>query len=587
MSAREERNSFMLEASGDQLISLVSMLKMGRCLPSSCSTEDIHVGFSTAFEMAFPNNGLEITPDSCYSEKDIKEIDGPDWAVIILLCLFGLLVILGTCVDMTKKFLSKKFCSSTWFQSLLGFSALSNTMKIFSTSNSPKDVISCINGLRFLSFTWVLIAHGYSFFCQGLPLNNLLDLTKAQGPLFGSPAFQVVLNSFPSVDTFFFIGATLLAYIGLRELDKAKGGNIQFWILYYIHRYIRLTGVYAVVIGITATIIKFLPTGPNHMLFQYDISNCQRDWWTNLAYINNLHWISESPPACMPATWYLANDMQFFLISPLLLYPLWKSPLFGLSATFLWLVVATVLPMVIVSVNDLSLTLSLSMLNVNTNSTYFTNFYIVPWCRFQPYVLGLMFGWLLQKMRNQPKLDMNPFLVAFIWVVVSVLGATIVFGLYPYQKELLETQAVPVGSLAVRIAYNSLHRLGWCICLGWIILACTKGAGGPVNSILSWPFWIPLARISYCMYLVHYQIIAYFTGLPSFSVSFSHLLAAYWILALLFTTVFVAFIVVILVEAPLVQLEKIVFGLLGVGRANKQMKSGQQFDRKSDDFDKK
>ena len=552
------------------------MLKMGRCIPSTCSAEDVRIGFTTALESAYPGSGLAVYPDSCYSESDEKELDSADWVMIGVLSFFGLLVIAGTLVDLGENILLKKFRTTSWFQNLYGFSAYSNTVKIFSTSNSPTDVIGCINGIRFLSFTWVLLAHGYSFFCQGVPIENLLHMADEQGPLFGSAIFQVLLNAFPSVDTFFFIGATLLAYIVFRELDKSKGGSLQFWLIYYVHRYIRLTGVYAIVIGITATLIKFLADGPNSMLFQFEISNCKKDWWTNILYINNLQWVSDSPPMCMPATWYLANDMQFFLISPIILYPLWKFPFFGLAAAFAWLVAGTVIPMVIVSTKDFPLTLTLSTLTPNPDSTYFTDFYIVPWCRFQPYILGLLFGWMLHKMKNQPKLKLNSFLVAFIWAAVGVLAASIVFGLYPFQKEFLESLVVPVGSQAVRIAYNGLHRLGWCICLAWVILACVKGAGGPVNSILSWPAWIPLARMSYAMYLVHYQIIAYITGLPSFSVSFSHGLAVYWILALLCATIGVAFIVVILIEAPLVQLEKMLFRLLGLGRAEKMKKQNQQ-----------
>jgi peptidoglycan/LPS O-acetylase OafA/YrhL len=125
------------------------------------------------------------------------------------------------------------------------------------------------------------------------------------------------------------------------------------------------------------------------------------------------------------------------------------------------------------------------------------------------------------------------------------------------------------------MAYNGLHRLGWCICLGWVILACQKGAGGPVNAVLSWPAWTPLARISYSMYLIHYQVIAYFTALPSFSVSFSHVLVVYWLLALLCASIFVALVVVVLVEAPLVQLEKMLFKQLGIGNGKTRGKKIQ------------
>ena len=34
-------------------------------------------------------------------------------------------------------------------------------------------------------------------------------------------------------------GATLLSFLTLKELDRTKGGNIRFWIMFFIHRYIR------------------------------------------------------------------------------------------------------------------------------------------------------------------------------------------------------------------------------------------------------------------------------------------------------------------------------------------------------------
>jgi hypothetical protein len=273
----------------DQLSQWISMWKIGRCIPSSCTKEDVHIGFNAAIEAALPDSGLKISPDTCFSETDKIELDTADWAVIVLLVTFCLLVCTGTIIELGQNLLSYSSLSTTWCQNLLNFSAYSNAIKIFSTSQNHGDVISCINGIRFLSFIWVLVAHGYSFFCQGVPLRNLLYLADAHGPLFNSPAFQVVLNSFPSVDSFFFIGATLLAYLVLKELDKSKGGSFQFWIIYYVHRYIRLTGVYAIVIGITATLIKFFTPGPNSMLFLAETSNCKRDWWTNILYINNLH----------------------------------------------------------------------------------------------------------------------------------------------------------------------------------------------------------------------------------------------------------------------------------------------------------
>ena len=63
-------------------------------------------------------------------------------------------------------------------------------------------------------------------------------------------AFDVIRNGFYSVDSFFLIGGCLLTYLTMKELDalgkkSADGGNptfgewSTFWLMYYIHRYIR------------------------------------------------------------------------------------------------------------------------------------------------------------------------------------------------------------------------------------------------------------------------------------------------------------------------------------------------------------
>ena len=54
-----------------------------------------------------------------------------------------------------------------------------------------------------------------------------------------------------------------------------------------------------------------------------------------------------------------------------------------------------------------------------------------------------------------------------------------------------------------RVMYNGFAKVAWSLAISWVILACVKGKGGIVNSILCWPIWIPLARVQYCLYLLH------------------------------------------------------------------------------------
>ena len=48
-----------------------------------------------------------------------------------------------------------------------------------------------------------------------------------------------------------------------------------------------------------------------------------------------------------------------------------------------------------------------------------------------------------------------------------------------------------------------------------------KGAGGPVNTILSWPAWVPLARMSFAIYLVHMTVMSIVNSYASYRVNAS------------------------------------------------------------------
>ena len=51
----------------------------------------------------------------------------------------------------------------------------------------------------------------------------------------------------------------------------------------------RITGVLAVVIGLHATLLKFLTFGPTNGKIS-EVNNCAEVWWRNLLYLNNFIW---------------------------------------------------------------------------------------------------------------------------------------------------------------------------------------------------------------------------------------------------------------------------------------------------------
>ena len=57
---------------------------------------------------------------------------------------------------------------------LLGFSAYKNTLLLFSTSTKGQErseILHCLNGIRFISITWVILGHVFGNF-GNFPANN-------------------------------------------------------------------------------------------------------------------------------------------------------------------------------------------------------------------------------------------------------------------------------------------------------------------------------------------------------------------------------------------------------------------------------
>lgn len=95
-----------------------------------------------------------------------------------------------------------------------------------------------------------------------------------------------VFNGSFAVDTFFLMSGFLATYSILKMLDKTNGKfNV---VMFYVHRYLRLTPTYAILLAITATIVVYVGNGPYWIYMDSQAEMCRKNWWTNLLYINNI-----------------------------------------------------------------------------------------------------------------------------------------------------------------------------------------------------------------------------------------------------------------------------------------------------------
>jgi len=388
-----------------------------------------------------------------------------------------------------------------------------------------------------------------------------LYIFSPDGPA-STTASAAIWNADSSVDTFFLIGAILLSYLTLKQLDKKKKG-FQTWTMFYVHRYLRLSGVYAMIIFLHATLLKpLLNYGPQGHLLDYESDACREDWWINLLYLANFNIRSKEEfygPSCMGVTWYLMVDMQLFIFTPLIIYPLWRWPKAGLILSGVITCAATIVPVAIVWAENPFM---------GGWSGDFGEFYIKPWNRVQPYIVGLVVGFFLYKLRDKPRLPINWLINLCCWMVAALVAAACIYGIVDYS---------PVGEKAAKhfeyVLYLGFNRLAWSLAISWVIVACIKEKGGPVNEFLSWGGFVPGARISYCMYLAHWTIVSWYNSVQKNNMTYSTEVYIYYCLANIFMTAGVALVLVVCFEMPILHAEKLLFGILGLSpmpRARKE-----------------
>lgn len=373
---------------------------------------------------------------------------------------------------------------------LVSFSAYSNTKKIFKITKENNE-FRCLHGIRVLSLCWVILGHSYAFI---LSFSDNITIFLDWVQRF---SFLIVSNAFFSVDTFFLLSGFLTTYVFFKELRNHKL-SFSFMIKYYLHRLWRLSPPYFISMLISMNLSAYFGTGPLYPSETgFEINKCRNTWYWNILYINN---IIDPDHMCFAISWYLANDMQFHFIAPLVLIPLaFKKAKLAVLIMLLLLIGNSITIPVILSQNDGMETAQFGQYFID----FFQHLYIVPWCRIAPYLFGMFTGYLITIYNNnQSQLNLTKLLNLMCWFISILITVVVVFGLYP------DISGNPI-SRSGHIIYQTFSRVGWSLALSYIIFACITSHGGIVNRILSWPIWVPLSRLTYSTFLVHCMFIIY------------------------------------------------------------------------------
>ncbi|XP_044001011.1 nose resistant to fluoxetine protein 6-like, partial [Aphidius gifuensis] len=260
---------------------------------------------------------------------------------------------------------------------------------------------------------------------------------------------------------------------------------------------------------------------------------CDKYLWRNFLFINNLFTRNES---CATWSWYVSNDMQFYLIGTILIV---SSVTYFYICSAVWIIL---MAMTIFASGYISYMIEYTP---TMDIQWATQDYLYdpPWMRIGPYLIGIAAGYIFAKI--QRKWKANKIKVWIVWMLALLAIVGTLFSLH--DKKL---------SVLYLAFYNGFSRSVYGIGIALIIIACETGHGGFLNSILSCKFLLPLSRLTYCAYLLNPMIInVIYLGNES-SVHMNFLLNFITFLGILITSFIGAFVLSVMFEIPYISIFK-------------------------------
>ncbi|KAJ3657597.1 hypothetical protein Zmor_009385 [Zophobas morio] len=490
------------------------------CVPSNWSVTDIP-------------GSLIYGEEFCYSKATEKELSTGAIVTIVVLGIFLVLVVASTAFDLFLYYTKRE----SPHELFIAFSFFSNGKKLLRSTKNP-DQLLCLNGIKSISMMWIVIGHSYSGM-RNSPLSNFAELRKWMQ----NAANMYMMGATIAVDSFFVAAGLVAVYTFLKSRDKGVKFNI---ILYYIHRYLRLTPVLIILVLVHLFLLDYFGNGPLWRVVDITLVQvCEEAWWSTILYITNF----VQSGSCIPQTWYLTVDMQLFILSPIVLIPLAKWPKVGLGILGVLVALGSFIPFI------LRFTYGTEDTGLTSTEAFRYVFYYQSYTRFGPYVIGMTLGYFIYKMKkNAVKRKLQWPIVLILWLFfLSILVACLYAGYWDVNL----SSADDKWGNSLFLAFD---RQGWAVGVAGVIFLCVAGYGGPIDWFLSLPIFQFFTKVSYSVYLVHQTIIfcRYAAMRSLFQFSDSAVMHAFW--GDFMFTLALSIILWLTFESPVPVLEKYLFG---------------------------
>lgn len=435
-----------------------------------------------------------------------------------------------------------------------------------------------LNAFKALIMFWIINGH-----IMLLMIQTAKNILYSDALLNGLMHF--LIGATFGVDLFFTMTGFLTSYL-LFDSGHARKMRIGTWLYLSFHRYWRLAPMYLMTFWFSRSVMQLLGSGP---LWDYGTSSitfrglCNNEsWWYPLTLTSNLHGLFEE---CMITSWYISCDMQFWLVSPIFIHLLAKSPAAGWAASIATIVMSSkvrydnILSEETARYDELVQPRADIFMRVSHD---LPALYTQPHYRISAYIVGLLAGhyvymvksgrWSSGLIQQEPVINnsqqpavieksaqkkteasfkkMRNFL-AYLGLTLFLVMAFVSYLMSHYFPLFLLKYSKEIASYAYSVDHL-IMSIGASLC---IVVMCF-GQWSRLVKFLSHPHWTRISKINYALLLlqceaIYYQIFRYDQVPVAGTKELINIL-----FNLLVTLYPVAFLVTLGVEFPLANMEK-------------------------------
>ncbi|XP_047996863.1 nose resistant to fluoxetine protein 6-like isoform X2 [Leguminivora glycinivorella] len=374
----------------------------------------------------------------------------------------------------------------------MAFSLRNNWRKLTNNVDSSEHTFQCFHGMRAILTVLVHFAHTLICIVAGfIPNPRFVEMIGNR------PEFVIFYNGTVVIQTFIVMTSFLRT---IKTFWLADKGKLSYSTILeaVVDRYIRISPSFMTAVGLSATLVPYLSDGPlwkKHVDGEAEI--CRNTFWRQFFLVQNLY-----PPSCHPQAWYLAVDFQVYILTTVITVYLVRRKDKILKILTRLLITSLAVLFIIVYFLELKPSLQImkpeNLLNTFKFEKSFHLLYQSLWGNLPSAIIGVLTACIYMHVKSS-KIDLksNKLFVYAFKLSIPVAFAYAFLGLF---------LTFTMSSHLTVSAYATIDKPTYAVIMAVFILGCVFKVDDICRSVIEWPGWVVLSRLSLSALLMHVMV---------------------------------------------------------------------------------